>query len=176
VSVEELNRKMSDLENQGRSEVASQGISESSVRVYPSLDLRYVGQSYELSVPLTGDYLADFHRAHQRAYGHSNPDAPVEIVNLRLRAAGSVGRPAIPSFPIDDPDPSEAFMGLRSVVLPGEKGPSLAKVPFYLGDKLRAGHVVVGPAVLAMRDTTVFLPRADRAAVDGRRNVLIEVG
>jgi len=175
--LEELSLRMDDLERQGRKEVMDQGISASGVSSFASLDLRYVGQSYELSVPLSRDFVAQFHKAHRRAYGHSNPDAPVEIVNLRMRVVGSVGRPAIPSRPLGDPDPSEALMTSRPVVLPAhdEKGPTLTSVPFYLGDRLRPGHAVVGPAVLAMRDTTVFLPRMDHALVDGQSNVRIKV-
>ena len=177
VGIEELSKRMARLESQGRKEVGDQRVPASGVRIYPSLDLRYVGQSYELSVPLTENFVQDFHSAHQRVYGHSNPDAPVEIVNLRMRAVGSVGRPAIRTLPLGDPDPSPALVGTRPVVLPAYagKGPSLQSIPFYLGDRLRPGHTVVGPAVLAMRDTTVFLPRTDRAAIDGQSNVRIEV-
>jgi len=52
-----------------------------------SADIRYAGQSYELTVPWDGrDPAAVFHRAHARTYGYSRPDHPIEIVTLRVRA------------------------------------------------------------------------------------------
>src|SRR5208283_588942 len=56
-------------------------------RARPShrVDLRYQGQSYELSVPFTPRFRQDFHREHAKAYGYAYPERPLEIVNLRLR-------------------------------------------------------------------------------------------
>ena len=68
------------------------------------VDLRYVGQSYELTVPLPAGRLdADelarvagrFHREHDRAYGFSAPGEPVEIVTLRLTAIGAIAKPRL---------------------------------------------------------------------------------
>jgi N-methylhydantoinase A len=54
-------------------------------------DMRYVGQSYELTVPDGGD----FHAAHQRVYGYSDAKRPVETVTLRVRAVVKTPKPAI---------------------------------------------------------------------------------
>lgn len=51
-------------------------------------DLRYAGQAYELSVPIEGDIIAAFGQRHEELYGYSMPDKPVEVVTLRLEAAG----------------------------------------------------------------------------------------
>lgn len=59
-------------------------------------DLRYAGQSYELTVPWTrGLPAAAFHREHQRVYGYSNPDRAVETVAIRVRARQKVERPRL---------------------------------------------------------------------------------
>jgi N-methylhydantoinase A len=46
-------------------------------------DLRYQGQAFELSVPLGGDVVADFHSAHRERYGYADPDRPLELVAIR---------------------------------------------------------------------------------------------
>jgi N-methylhydantoinase A len=56
-------------------------------------DVRYAGQSYELTIPFNGD----FHREHQRVYGYSDPKRPTQMVTLRVRATVSVKRPSLPN-------------------------------------------------------------------------------
>ena len=56
-----------------------------------SADMRYAGQSYELNVPVGGD----FHAEHQRVYGYSDPARPTEVVTIRLRATLPVERPSL---------------------------------------------------------------------------------
>jgi N-methylhydantoinase A/oxoprolinase/acetone carboxylase beta subunit len=152
--------------------VAAEGVSQERITLYPQLDVRYRGQAYELTVPLTPDFAAAFHVEHQRVYSHSQPAAPLEIVNLRLRAVGSVPRPALPTAEPGDPDPTSAFLGRRPVVLSS----GLAEVPLYDGAALRPGHVLPDPAIVIYKDTTVFLATADRATVDRYFNLIIAVG
>ena len=71
-------------------EMEEELISEDDICLQTTLDVRYRGQSYELNVPLTEDYHSDFHDAHMQAYGYSNSDDPIEIVNLRVRCIGLV--------------------------------------------------------------------------------------
>jgi N-methylhydantoinase A len=61
-----------------------------------SADIRYVGQSYELTVPWNAtDPAAPFHREHQRVYGYSNSERAVEIVTIRVRARLAVEKPRL---------------------------------------------------------------------------------
>jgi len=61
-----------------------------------SADMRYVGQSYELTVPWHAtDPAAPFHREHQRVYGYSNSERAVEIVTIRVRARQAVEKPRL---------------------------------------------------------------------------------
>ena len=68
------------------------------------VDLRYVGQSHELTLPLTAEALGpaqlaqlleQFHRTHDRAYGFSAPGEDVELVSVRLSAIGQIAKPAL---------------------------------------------------------------------------------
>jgi N-methylhydantoinase A len=61
-----------------------------------SADIRYTGQSYELTVPWHGaDPAEPFHAEHQRVYGYSNPERAIEIVTIRVRARREVEKPAL---------------------------------------------------------------------------------
>ena len=46
-------------------------------------DLRYAGQSFELTVPLGGDLAESFHRAHDERYGYADRARPIELVAVR---------------------------------------------------------------------------------------------
>jgi N-methylhydantoinase A/oxoprolinase/acetone carboxylase beta subunit len=56
-----------------------------------SVDVRYVGQSYEINVA-TAD---DFHEEHSRIYGYSNPQAATEAVTIRVRARNTLPKPKL---------------------------------------------------------------------------------
>jgi N-methylhydantoinase A len=168
---DDLDRRLRSLAERGQREVAAEGVPADRITLHQELDMRYQGQSYELTLPLTPHFAAAFHRAHHRAYGHSEPSAPVEVVNVRLRAVGAVTPPPLPQAEIASPDPSQALDGHRLLVT----GSRRAEAPFYLGERLRPGNVVTGPAIIAQPDTTVFLSPGDEATVDGYFNLVIEV-
>jgi N-methylhydantoinase A len=168
---DELDRRLRPLAERGRREVAAEGVPAGQITLHRELDMRYQGQSYELTVPLAPHIADAFHRAHHQAYGHSEPSAPVEVVNLRLRAVGAITPPPLPQAELASADPSEALDGYRPLVT----GSGRAEAPFYQGERLRPGNVVDGPAIIAQPDTTVFLGPGDRATLDGFFNLLIEV-
>ena len=85
-----------ELEQRGRDDLRREGIEPERVVIERYLDLRYVGQSYELLVPYDGDLdevITRFHQAHDRRFGYSDPGERVQVVNVRLKARGS-GRPS----------------------------------------------------------------------------------
>lgn len=170
ISFEELEALIRPLAERGRQEVIAEGAPEREIQLEPMLDMRYRGQSYELAVPLTPQFVEAFHAAHAHAYGHSEPKALVEIVNLRLRAIGRLSRPILAKDePIGATVP--APFDERPVVLSG----GVAWLPFYQGVQLLPGHQLEGPAIITQSDTTVFLGPGDRLAVDAYRNLVIEV-
>ena len=57
-------------------------------------DVRYAGQSYELTIPWAGG-TGDFHKEHQRVYGYSDAKRGTEIVTLRVRAIVRVEKPSL---------------------------------------------------------------------------------
>jgi N-methylhydantoinase A len=168
---DELDRRLRPMAERARRQVAAEGVPTERITLHQELDMRYQGQSYELTVPLTPHFAHAFHRAHHQAYGHSEPSAPVEVVNLRLRAVGAVTPPPLPQAELAPSDPSGAIEGHRPVVT----GSGRTEAPFYLGEQLHPGNVVTGPATIAQPDTTVFLGPCDEATVDGGYNLVIVV-
>jgi N-methylhydantoinase A len=148
-------------------------------RLDVELDLRYEGQSYELSVPidapLSGSHVADavdaFHEQHRARYGHARPAEPVEIVALRVRGRVHVPPPTLPREPETDAPLAEARLGTRPVWFDAD-GPT--STPTYARADLHHGHAFEGPAVLHQYDSTVVVPPGWHARVDARQNVRIE--
>ncbi|HIC90399.1 MAG TPA: hydantoinase/oxoprolinase family protein [Anaerolineae bacterium] len=166
-----LAERLHPLAEQGVADIAAEGVPRQNVVIEQLVDMRYVGQSYELTVPVGKDTVGTFHEAHRQAYGYAELMAPVEIVNVRVRAIGRVARPNLPSLPPDSPDPSAALLEHRPVILSdGER-----RIPFYRGEALRPENIIAGPAVIVRTDTTVLLSEADRAVVDRYGNLIVRV-
>lgn len=150
-----------------------------------SFDMRYVGQNFELAVPVAAaasltadglpgaDVLRDmFFEVHDRAYGYHNPDDAVEIVNLRLTARGRLYKePEAPSGGGSPaaPEPFET----RPVFFTDTDTP--ADTPVFDRAKLLGGQVIEGPAIIEQLDATTPLWPGDRATVDAAGNIIIEV-
>jgi len=145
-------------------------------RLDAELDLRYEGQSYELSVPVTapisGARVADavdaFHDRHRARYGHARPDEPVEVVALRVRGHVPTSPPSLPREPATDAPLAEARLGTRPVWFDAE-GPT--STPTYARTALHHGHALDGPAILHQYDSTVVVPPGWHARIDARQNV-----
>ena len=83
------------LEEAGRAELEREGLGGESIEFLRQIDLRYVGQSYELTIPAGDDLLERFHAEHDRTYGFSAPAEPVEVVSLRLTSIGRIAKPPL---------------------------------------------------------------------------------
>jgi N-methylhydantoinase A len=168
----ELAARLQPLMARASEELQAEGVGQDEMVIEPALDVRYQGQSYELPVPFGPDALERFHFAHQRLYGYADRAAPVEVVNVRVRAVGRVARPVLRRHVEAGPDPAAALIDRRSVLLADGR----ATVPFYRGEDLAPGNQIAGPAVVVRSDTTVLLQPADRATVDPTLNLRITVG
>jgi N-methylhydantoinase A len=152
------------------------------VRLDRSADLRYQGQSFEINVPLPGGALepqalaAEFHARHERRYGHTHPAAPVEVVNLRVRAIGPTPPPEFESLPkADDPNPVSARLATQPAWF--EIDGDLQAVPTAVYDRevLRAGHRLAGPAILVQLDATTVVPPGWVGEVGEAGHVVLEL-
>lgn len=171
---ETIDALLDPLLSRARREVAAEGISPQDAFCETALDMRYAGQSFELPVRWRGgNTLAqDFHAAHRQAYGYDRPTAPLEIVNLRVRAVGKIQPPVIAPLPTAGEDPTPALVGTRPVFL---DGPCEAHIPLYRYENLLPGNRIHGPALIVREDTSILLGRGDAAVVDCYLNILVSL-
>ncbi len=136
--------------------------------------MRYLGQSYEIEVPLqpawleAGDPAAiadEFHRTHARIYDFDDREGHIEIVNLRLSAIGA--GPAL-SFP-EVAETAAVAAPERELMI--HTGGARTAVGLYRRAALQPGSRFCGPAVVAQEDTTVAIPAATTAFVDRYLNL-----
>jgi N-methylhydantoinase A len=143
---------------------------------HPTADMRYVGQSYEIEVPVEPAWLgagggeairAAFHRAHERAFGHADREAPAEIVNLRvqLRAA----RPPVPLAEVAPSPTAPLARATRRIWLDGRR----VEARVYDRAALGRGAQLVGPAIVEQPDTTVLVPAGHAGDVDRFGNLIL---
>lgn len=145
-----------------------------------ALDMRYVGQEHVLTLPIEADVdreaLQDaFHAEHRGRFGHSAPGEAVEIVGMRVSAVRASPPFEISPLAAGDGEPSaDARRGRRAIRLLATAEPVDCDV--YTRDALRAGDVIVGPAVVEETTTTTLLREGDRLVVDATGCLLIEIG
>jgi N-methylhydantoinase A len=133
------------------------------------LDIRYVGQSYEVTVPASADFLAAFHSEHSRLYGHSNASRPAELVNVRLAARGLVEPPEFARGKPTRAIPENAVLGMLQTVFDGEK----VKAPIYDRAALRPGNRFCGPAIVVEMSATTVVGPGYRVEVDLYGNIIM---
>jgi N-methylhydantoinase A len=179
VAPADLRATFAELADRGCDRLADEGFPESRRAVECSVDLRYAGQSFDLPVEVPdGDLdedalasLADrFHERHRERYGHADPDEPVELVTVRLRARGLVDPPEL-SAPLEDGSVEGAVRETRPVGF--DDGVHDTRV--YDRTRLPAGASFDGPAVVEGPESTVLVHPGQAAEVDTDGNVVLEV-
>src|SRR6185369_11004638 len=92
-SAKEVRTKLANLHKVGLEELQAEGFKKQEIESVDFVDLRYRGQSYELTVRLEQDFLEQFHNAHERRYGYANRGRSVELVNVRTNFFGRTAKP-----------------------------------------------------------------------------------
>jgi N-methylhydantoinase A len=165
-----LRLEFAALEREGRAQMRAEGFAPTSVRIDRTLDMRYAGQSYELIVPLAGDYVAAFHRAHEQRYGYSDRSRSCEVVNIRARFSGSVPKPSLPKLRIGDSNPERAIVTRAAVLFSGRRH----STGIYDRSKLRTGNRIPGPVIVTEYSATTAIPPLWTGRVDSFGNLILE--
>ena len=180
VAPAELEAEFKRLESQGRSALRRERVEDENVRFVRQLDLRYVGQSYELTLPTGSEtWSADqlerlcevFHREHERAYGFDAPGEPIELVHLRLTAIGSITKPRLRESTGADMDVAGTRVATRAVYF--AEGNGFTQCPVYDRYQLGTGMLLDGPAIVTEMDSTTLIHPHYQARVDHFGNLLI---
>lgn len=154
-----------------------EGFPPENIQMSPFLDLRYLGQSYEITLPYRPtksshlSFLSDFHKAHQRLYSYHHSGRPVEIVNIRLKSIGVTKKINLKKRQIREEIPSKrALLKKQKLFYRGKE--HMASV--YMRESLESGNRILGPALIVDQDATTFLPPTYSLQVDGLLNLIME--
>jgi N-methylhydantoinase A len=163
-----LNNALAEMHETGFSELSAEGFRKSDIKAFDFVDLRYQGQSYELTVPLTKEFAKTFHRAHERRYGYANPERPVELVNVRTTLLGRTTKPQFKK------SPKQRSRAAPIDVLPVWIERKRLKTAIYDRAQLGFGHVIPGPAIIGEYSSTTLVPPGSRCGVDAYLNLVLE--
>jgi len=159
------------LEIKALAAMKREGFPEKRIRIERWIDMRYRGQSYELSLPFSPRFDKEFHRKHEQRYGYSDPSREAEVVTLRVRVRGLSEKAKIAADKPGSADPRRAFLYERSVHYRGR--PHRTRI--YERARLRAGNLIPGPALVFEYSATTSIPPGARCRVDPYRNLEITV-
>ncbi len=132
------------------------------------VDMRYQGQSYELSVPYDAHFVENFHKLHEHSFGYALNGNPLEVVSIRCSV--SVPRPKQLLPYVETPISSLPIPAMKTFVLffDGKK-----EADVYLRNELSYGHSLTGPAIISDNYTTIVLPSNFILSVDPFLNLII---
>jgi N-methylhydantoinase A len=169
-----------DLETQAQKALDGEGFGRREQRMQRTADLRYVGQAFEVRVPVPdgeldaegSDTVAQaFHAAHRQLYGYdfaTDPRQAVEWVNLRVSGIGPIRRPDLVELDPKDGGTDRAVTGSRRVFFD-----DWIETPTYNRPDLAPGDVVTGPAIIEEFGSTVPVHPGFLVTVDAYGNLLL---
>ena len=177
VDMAEVDAAFQELEEEGREHLSHEGVPEDRMSFQRHVDMRYLGQwramSIEVGENITSldEAAASFHEEHGREHNYSRPDAPVEVYRLTVTATGQTPKAEFAEHEQDATLPAPDSE--RDVVF--DEAPEPIKTPIYDRDKLKAGAVVDGPAIIEQLDSTILVPPGLKAKVDPSLTIVIDV-
>jgi N-methylhydantoinase A len=178
VDLTRVNDLYATLERRALEDFRNEGFAEAP-RLLRSVDMRYVGQNWELTVTMPGGSLTheDFERAagefeaeHERFYGYSIPGEELELLTFNIAAVGTRHTIELPRI---GPGPAPEPVARRGVVFGADEPP--VETAVYRRETFPAGLELEGPAIVAQVDATTLVPPGTVARVDEYSNLLIAV-
>jgi N-methylhydantoinase A len=187
LSAEDAQAVFAPMVDEARRLLAADRVPADRQRIELRVEMRYIGQSYELPIPLAAtadaawvDLAPAFHAEHLRRFGHSDPAAPIEIVSFAVTATGLIDTPQLPRPPQGEREPpAAARRGTRRAFFEaaaGANGGGWAECPVWQREALLAGNELKGPALVEEVSATTVLYPGDYARVDALGSLVVEVG
>jgi N-methylhydantoinase A len=176
---------VADLQQKGLAMMSHSGLTLDQCRVKVSAAMRYVGQGYEVEVPVDmvspmADLVArmahGFSTCYQQLYGRTEKDTPAEVVSWRVVVQGPAPDLLQVADSLDEaalPQADAALKGHRPVFCVQRK--SFVTTPVYARHLLAVGAVLEGPAIIEERESTVVVPHLARVTVDAHWNLRIDL-
>ena len=160
-----INATFAEVEQRALEWFDREGVAPGERAVRRAIDMRYVGQSHEITVAVQERAFSDrdlatlaitFRREHERVYGYA-PDAPVQLVTFRVTTLARVTAPPVAGAGGGGGDLGAAQRATRLVHF-AELG-GFVECPIYDRERIPPGADLEGPAILEQMDsTTVVLP------------------
>ncbi|MGE4220835.1 MAG: hydantoinase/oxoprolinase family protein, partial [Alphaproteobacteria bacterium] len=180
-AIPSLRDGLADLAQRGQAWIAGEGVAGGEVAFEWQMDMRYLGQAFELILPMPSDRMDEealatmvsrFHARHREFNGYDVPEHPVEIVNLRLVVTAH--RPSAPPETAGSARArlADAVLDRRRVWF-AETG--YVETPVYDRDRLPADAMFAGPAIIEQMDATTVVPPEAEVQTDAFGNLFIEV-
>jgi len=170
LDIRALERGFAALEREATSDLKLEGFGRDRLKLKRSVAMRYTGQSFEIDVPWSKSFEARFHDAHRGRYGYSDRSRAIEIVSIRLRAAGVTQKP-----PIKRQRPGKPGRALASRTERVYLSERPVPVSVYARDQLTAGTKLVGPLIITEYSSTTLVPGRFKVEIDPWLNLVIEV-
>jgi N-methylhydantoinase A len=179
LDLEELVSIWTDLRDQGRATLLSEGVAEEDISFVSSIDARYLHQWYELNVELPDGSIDSpdldvaagfFHDLHERLFGYNSPETPVEVLNIRLTAIGRTPNDRIDLASSVDIDAVDEVRHRDAWSLTLQK---MVSVPVHNGAALGPGITIEGPAIIELGTTTIVVHDEYDSVVDANGSFVL---
>jgi N-methylhydantoinase A len=176
--VEAIRAGFRALADEGHAWLRAQALPFLGTEVLGTVDLRYLGQSFDLTIAVgerelvdaSGDALRQTFQVHyHQVYGYVDEQADLEILNIRASAIGRTPKPRLAELPPGAPRPREP--GQREIFADDR----FERAAVLHRDGLIVGETFEGPAIVEQYDSTTFVPAGFRVAVDRFGNLIGEV-
>jgi N-methylhydantoinase A len=160
--------ELQNLHELGLSEMKLEGFAAKEIRHEDFVDLRYKGQSYDLTVPLKRGFAERFHALHERRFGYSDPAKPIELVGVRSTFSGRTPKITFRKHRKTGSIPQP--VAISPVWIMGKP----RKTAIYDRKALGHGNEVKGPAIIGEYSSTTFVPPNFVCRVDEYLNLVLE--
>ena len=172
-----------DLQQKAFDMLAREGVERKEATLLKYVDVRYVGQSFEIRVRFDGDVCTtdsiqelarNFHVEHEKRYGHKDLNAPVELVNFRVEGIGKREPIFLREIPSGKSDPpQESLKSIRKVYF--DENQAFLDTRIFERERLLSGNVIEGPAIVEESNATTLIYPEMAGKVDSYGAILITI-
>jgi len=160
-----IEKEFKELELKGIDALEQEGIKEHEFKRF--IDMRYKGQSYELTIEFSKDFIKKFHFEHEKLYSYKKKDKDIEIVNIRLVAKGNI-------FNIKEKkrkeQKNEFNVVKKKIYFNGE----FRDFNVYKRNEINSKSKLLAPAIILSEFSTLFIPFEYRITIDNNHNIILE--
>ena len=181
---DEILTTLADSKMEGQKALLSEGVTEDKQIIKVGLDMRYVGQHYEVTIEVDEEIVLrndkelvenEFHKEHEKLYGFDLRGHNIEVINIRLSCRGDFVQFSPRKIESMSPEEKLEIKHYRKMVDPVRK--SLVEVPVYDGNHMKAGAKINGPSIVELTTTTIIVPSEFEMKLDVNGNfIMVDTG